>query len=193
MALNPRQERFVAEYLEDLNATQAAIRAGYSEKTAGTQSFDLLQKPEIQSAIYDGRQAMAERTGVTVDRIVAELAIVAFGTLDEVAPWTEDGPNLIPSADLTRDQRAQIASIKVKRERPWRGKGEEAEQWQVEHVEIKREDKMKAIELLGKRLGMFTDKVELSGPAGGAIPVQFQGLSTDELRKLARGDANPNA
>ena len=62
--MTPKQEAFVREYLIDLNATQAAIRAGYSERTAGSQSFDLLQKPEIQAAIAAGRlghQAAQER------------------------------------------------------------------------------------------------------------------------------------
>lgn len=155
MSLNPRQERFVQEYLVDLNATQAAIRAGYSEATAESQGPRLLGNAKIQSAIYDGRLAQQERTQVTADKIVHELALVAFGTLDDVAPWDEDGPHLIPSKDLARDQRAMIASIKAKRERPWRGQGEDAEPWQVEHIEVKREDKMKALELLGKRFGLW--------------------------------------
>lgn len=177
MALNPRQERFVAEYLVDFNATRAAIRAGYSENGATVQASRLLGDANIQSAINDGRQRQQERIETTADDIARELANLAFGTLDEVAPWDEDGPHLIPSRSLPRDKRAMVASIKVKRERPWRGKGEDAEPWQVEYLEIKPWDKLKALELLGKRFGMFTDKVEQSGEL--QITVVRKGRDTD--------------
>lgn len=61
MALNDKQRRFVDEYLVDLNATQAAIRAGYSPKTAGSQAFDLLKKPEIHEYIEE-RRAPVEKS-----------------------------------------------------------------------------------------------------------------------------------
>jgi phage terminase small subunit len=62
MALNPKQEAFVHEYLIDFNATQAAIRAGYSTKTAGSQAHDLLKKPEIQAKLKEGQARLAEKT-----------------------------------------------------------------------------------------------------------------------------------
>ena len=70
MALNQKQERFVAEYLIDLNASKAAIRAGYSEKTAGSQAFDLLKKPEIQTLIAESMKAREERTEITQDYVL---------------------------------------------------------------------------------------------------------------------------
>ena len=73
MALNEKQQRFVDEYLIDLNATQAAIRAGYSQKTAGSQAFDLLKKPEVQEALDKARKAREERTEVTQDWVVHEM------------------------------------------------------------------------------------------------------------------------
>lgn len=73
MALNEKQQRFVDEYLVDLNATQAAIRAGYSPKTAYSQAFDLLKKPEVQEALDKARKAREARTEITQDWVVREM------------------------------------------------------------------------------------------------------------------------
>ena len=70
--LKPKQQRFVDEYLIDLNATQAAIRTGYSEKTAGQIGHELLKKPEIAIALQKAHKRHAERIGVTVDSLTAE-------------------------------------------------------------------------------------------------------------------------
>ena len=70
--LTPKQRRFVEEYLVDLNGAQAAMRAGYSQKTAGSQAFDLLKKPEIQAAIAEGRKDQQERTEINADRVIRE-------------------------------------------------------------------------------------------------------------------------
>lgn len=76
--LDARQQRFVDEYLVDLNGTQAAIRAGYSAKTAAEQAYDLLRRPHIASAVAAGQAAIQERTQVTAARVVREIALIAF-------------------------------------------------------------------------------------------------------------------
>ena len=76
--LTPKQERFVQEYLVDLNALQAAIRAGYSKDTAGAIGHENLKKPEIQAAIAKARQEQQERTQITADSVVKEVALIAF-------------------------------------------------------------------------------------------------------------------
>lgn len=73
MALTPKQERFVQEYLVDLNATQAAIRAGYKEKTAGSIGQENLKKPEIQKAIQEAMKAQQQRTEITQDYVLQKL------------------------------------------------------------------------------------------------------------------------
>ncbi len=77
--MTPRQGRFVEEYLIDLNATQAARRAGYSERWAGDRGWKLLRDPEVAAAIEKAQAARAERTRVSADKVVKELAKVAFG------------------------------------------------------------------------------------------------------------------
>lgn len=71
--MTPKQERFVAEYLVDLNGTQAAIRAGYSRKTAGQQAEQLLKKLEIAAAVRNGQAKAAERAGRTAADVIAAL------------------------------------------------------------------------------------------------------------------------
>ena len=76
-ALEPRQQRFVQEYLIDLNGTQAAIRAGYSANTAAEQSYDLLRKPQIQRAIKEGQEKLQAKLEMNAERVVQTLARIA--------------------------------------------------------------------------------------------------------------------
>ncbi|MFE4569087.1 terminase small subunit [Paenibacillus chitinolyticus] len=153
MALTPKQERFAEEYLIDLNATQAAIRAGYSVKTAMEQGSRLLSNVKVRAHI-DARMAeLSRRTGVNQERIMRELARIAF--LDPTNLVNMDSAELLDSA--TADDRAAIASIKVK-----------SMSGDVDMVEreIKFGDKIKALELLGKRFGMWVDRQQLEGAVG---------------------------
>lgn len=84
--LPKRRQRFVEEYIVDYNATQAAIRAGYSEKAARSTGSEILQNPDIQAAIHRELEKQSQRTNVTADRIVQELAAMAF---ERGADWTE--------------------------------------------------------------------------------------------------------
>jgi phage terminase small subunit len=81
--LTAKQLRFVAEYLVDLNATRAAIRAGYSPKTAGVIGYENLKKPQIAAVIAKAQAQLAERTEVTIETVVAELARLGFARLGE--------------------------------------------------------------------------------------------------------------
>ena len=85
--LNPRQQKFVQEYLKEPNATQAAIKAGYSKKTAGSIGTENLQKPAIRAAIEAKQEKLAEKAGVTHEMIIAELRKMAFADLSKPADW----------------------------------------------------------------------------------------------------------
>lgn len=84
LGLNPKQQRFVDEYLVDLNATQAAIRAGYSVDTAGAIGHENLKKPDIQLAITEARKLQQERTGITADKVLLEIASIAMADAREL-------------------------------------------------------------------------------------------------------------
>lgn len=146
--MTQKQKRFIEEYLIDLNATQAAIRAGYSPDTAQQTGSENLSKPVIRAQIDRAMAERSKRTGVNAERVVQELAKIAFVNAAEVI----DPKTATVKEDALPEDTAAIQSVKVKTF------GEDG----LER-EIKMADKIKALELLGKHLGMFKDKLELSG------------------------------
>lgn len=141
--LTPKQRRFIDEYLIDLNATQAAIRAGYSEKTAYSIGVQLLKKLEIQVEIQKRRNRLQSKLEITQERVLQELAAIAFANGDDYAKVVNSGllptVEMIPTDELPLEKLPAIAGIK-------------ANQY---GVEVKLHDKVKALELLGKYLGTF--------------------------------------
>lgn len=156
--LTDKQQRFVDEYLIDLNATQAAIRAGYSVKTANEQGSQLLAKLSIQQAIAEKMAERSRRTGVNQDRVVLELAKIAFVKLTDII----DEKGKIKDT-ATEDDLACLEGYKYKYSDTDSG-------YSVER-EVKLSSKMKALELLGKHLGMWNDKVDLNV----ALPIVITG------------------
>jgi phage terminase small subunit len=138
--MTDKQERFCEEYMIDLNATQAAIRAGYSPKTANEQGSQLLAKLSIQNRIAQLQAEQSRRTGVSTDRVVRELAKIAFvNAADLIDPKTAS-----LKSDASHDDLAAVQSVKVKTF------GEDGLE-----QEVKLADKLRALDLLGKHLGMF--------------------------------------
>lgn len=109
--MNQRQFHFALEYAVDANATQAAIRAGYSPRTAANQGSRLLDKVEVQRVIANQRKKLELRTGVTAERVRLELARVAFSDMADFIQWGRDGVKWFDSADLDKDQTAVIAEV----------------------------------------------------------------------------------
>jgi phage terminase small subunit len=148
--LTPKQQTFVDEYLVDLNATQAAIRAGYSVKNAGKIGSELLQKTRIKNAIDKAMAERSRRTGINQDRVLRELAKVAFVNATDVINMDE----ATIKGEANREDTAAIASVKVKTI--------PTEAGEITEREVKVYDKIKALELLGKHLGMFTDRLNVN-------------------------------
>ena len=148
--LTAKQEVFVDEYLVDLCATQAAIRAGYSVKNAGKIGSELLQKTRIKAAIDKAMAERSRRTGINQDRVLRELAKVAFVNTSDVINMDE----ATIRGDANREDTATIASVKVKRI--------PTEEGDIVEREVKVYDKLKALELLGKHMGMFKDKLDVN-------------------------------
>jgi phage terminase small subunit len=149
MKLTEKQQRFANEYLIDLNATQAAIRAGYSPRTAEQQGSRLLSNVKVRAYIDECMAELSRRTGVNQERIIRELARIAFVNPSDVVDMNE--ATLKPYA--TEDDTAAIASVKVKTIPTQDGTGVERE--------IRFVDKIKALELLGKRFGMWLDRQQV--------------------------------
>jgi phage terminase small subunit len=110
--LTPKQQRFVEEYLVDPNATQAAIKAGYSPKTARAIGSENLTKPAIRAAICRAQAERSERTRISADQVLKELAQIGFSNIAQVATWGEDGLELIPEGELDDDSRAIVRKVK---------------------------------------------------------------------------------
>lgn len=142
-ALEPRQQRFVREYLVDLNGTKAARRAGYSEKAAQEQASRLLSKAMVAAAVAE---LLAIETGVTRTRVIHELARLAFSDIGDVADVDAKGNfKLKAFAKMQPDARVAIASIKQKPNEY----GQERE--------IKLHDKLGALNTLAKVTGLLRD------------------------------------
>lgn len=147
--LTEKQQRFVDEYLIDLNATQAAIRAGYSVKTANEQGSQNLAKLSIQQAIAEQMAERSKRTGINQDRVVLELAKIALVKMTDIV----DNQGRIKS-DASPDDLACIESVKYKESESDTGSSVERE--------VKIASKLKALELLGKHLGMWNDELDVN-------------------------------
>jgi phage terminase small subunit len=152
--MSGKQQRFVDEYLIDLNGTQAAIRAGYSPHTANEQASRLLTNVNISGAIDRAKADRSKRTGINADRILEELAKIAFANVADLIEFLNGG-----SGD--RQDTAAVQSIKVKRI--------PTDDGDIVEREIRLNDKQKALELLGKHVDLFTDKLKLEGDFGVVI------------------------
>ncbi|HEX6842919.1 MAG TPA: terminase small subunit [Stellaceae bacterium] len=109
--LTPRQQRFVEEYLVDPNGHQAALRAGYAPRGARQTVTHLLKHPEIAQAIRRGMDARSQRMRLDADRVLAELARIAFADIGNLADWGPDGVTLKPKRELSADDRAAVAEV----------------------------------------------------------------------------------
>jgi phage terminase small subunit len=141
--LTAKQQRFVEEYLVDLNGSAAARRAGYSERTANRMASENLSKPDLAAAIFERRAKLAEQTGRTVAAVMADIGRVRD---DAMKPVTDP---------------------------------ETGEQAMLSH-----KDALKALELEGKHLGAFAERVEMTGKGGG--PIQSVSMTPDEFRRIAQ-------
>lgn len=148
--LTDKQELFCQEYLIDLNATQAAIRAGYSEATARSLGQENLTKPDIQARIAELNKSRLEALGISQNRVLEEYAKIAFFDIREV--FGVDG-GLLPVKQLDNNSAGAIASIKSSEE--W-GEDDEGNKVVVGTLkEVKVFDKIRALQDLGKHLGLF--------------------------------------
>lgn len=149
--LNDKQRRFVEEYLVDLNATQAAIRAGYSSKTARVIAAENLAKPAIAAAIAEAQAKRSAKTGITAERVLTELGRIAFVDLSNAF---HEGGGLKSLDQMDEDTRRAVAGLEVT------SLTEDGE-----HIgtlkKLKMTDKLGALNTLAKHFGLVQDKLKL--------------------------------
>ena len=146
--LTAKQKRFCEEYLIDCNGTQAAIRAGFSKKTARSIANEYLTKPDIKKYVSELQQKLREKTEITAVNVIAELAKVGFSNVQD---FLESKNGIVDLSTLKRDVAASVSSIKVKTIEVGKGKNKAIEP----QVEFKLHDKIAALRQLGQHLGVF--------------------------------------
>lgn len=172
MALTPKQEIFADEYLIDLNATRA-YKVAYpkvkKDETAAAAGARMLRNVKVAEYIQKRMDERSQRTEITQDMVLQELAKIGFANITDFV--TIEGPyvKIKETASMPKDKLGVIAGIKEG----------------ANGIEIKLNDKEKALELIGRHLGMFKDKMELSGELKTNNP--YAELTTEELKKLIHG------
>jgi phage terminase small subunit len=158
--LTTKQQRFVEEYLIDLNATQAAIRAGYSKRSAEITGCKLLRVPKVASSIARAMEARSKRTKMDADEAFIEFARVARSDMLNYMSFGAKGVVLRDSSELTEDQARAISEV-----------SETVNAQGVRQIKIKLHDKNRALENVAKHLGLFVNRHEFSSRAGNGDPV----------------------
>mgnify|MGYP002860997238 FL=1 len=174
--MTEKQKIFADEYLIDLNATRA-YRVAYpsvkKDEAAAVNGSKLLRNTKVQEYISERMQERQQRTEVTQDMVVKELAAIAFARATDYVEIRSNGVCgtvvIKPTTNLSDRQIRAIAGIKEG----------------ANGIEIKLNDKEKALELLGRHLGMWNDKIKVDGEVTTNNP--FEGLTTEELKKLVCG------
>lgn len=166
MAWSPKQYLFVDEYLKDLNAHQAALRAGYSPKSAQRIGLELLAKTHVAAAIAQAQRDRSQRTQIDADRVLRELARLAFV---DIRRLYDDAGRLKRPGDLDDDTAAALASVEIDElaeyvdgERQHLGFTKKVRVW----------NKVASLKLLGQHLKLFAERVEHTGKDGGPLIVE---------------------
>ena len=184
-SLTPKQARFVEEYLVDLNATQAAIRAGYSAKTAYSQGQRLLKNVEVEAAIQKAQDARAKRTEVTIDRVLTELAVVGFADMGTYLNLVDGRVERRDWSDLPVDATKVIQEIT--QEEHTGGRGHDV--GEVRRTKFKLYSKLDALEKIARHLGMFTEKLKIEGSVLDELSPNELAALVEHLRAAGFGSA----
>ncbi len=175
--MRSKHQRFVAEYLIDLNATQAAVRAGYSPHSAGKQGSSLLRRPDVAEAVAAGKAALVDRATVTAERVLQAYAEIAFANMADYARFGPDGLGLIDMANLSRAQTAAIAEVTESKT----GRGGT--------VRFKLHDKLAALNALARYLGLSLPDAPPPAPDADADPPDAYEIARQIAFALKRGEA----
>ena len=178
--LTPRRSEFVRQYIKSLNAAAAARAAGYAQSSSKTEGSRLLANVDVQQAITEARAQLAEREQVTPERIVSELASIAFSDLGDY--FRLEGKNAsIDFSNVPLGATKALESITV--DEYVEGRGENAET--VRRIRVRLHDKRAALVDLAKTLGMFSDGVNVQVNVNESD--QLQEFDVNQLRQLVSG------
>lgn len=166
MALTAKQQRFCEEYIVDLNATQAAIRAGYSANTASETGYENLRKPQIAEYIQQLMDNRSERTEITADMVLKEYAKIGFSSITDYLKVEESEMviDFVGEGDSKRPVMQTVQSVKIfdtdSVETVKMHAVAEIKQTK-DGIALKLHDKKGALDSIARHLGMFNDKVNV--------------------------------
>jgi phage terminase small subunit len=175
VALPPRQQRFVDEYLVDLNGTQAAIRSGYSPNGAEVAGSRLLRNAKVAAALAAAQRERAERTTISQDHVLRALASIAFS---DIRKLFDDEGNLLAPHEIPDDMIPALASLTIRVQREDGG---------ASVVRIRMGNKIRALTLLGKHLGVFKEPKQTAPPLLNIDPSKLANLSDDDVAREIQG------
>ena len=159
---NARHEIFAREYVKDLNGTRAAIAAGYAKTTARATASRLLTKSNIQGLVASLTKKHTDKLNLDAEKVLSELSSMGFSNMLDYIKTTGEGDAYVDLSDLTRGQATAIQEITV--DEYVEGKGKHARK--VKRTKLKLVDKIRSLELLGKHLKLFTERIEVGGIEG---------------------------
>jgi len=171
MRVTALQRRFIDEYMVDLNGAQAAVRAGYAAGSARYSAARNLARKDIKAEVAARIADRATRVKVTADQVIKELARLAFVDPSRIMSYSRGRIRLSETDSLSEDDRRCV---------------EELSESVGGGVKVRLASKVKALELLGRHLGLFVDRMEHSGPDGGPIRATVD-MSDEELEAIAGG------
>ena len=173
-----QQERFIQEYLVDLNATQAAKRAGYSQKTAYSQGQRLLKHVVIAARLAEARREWAERVGITQDAVLSELAAIGFSRASTFLRSTPDGDVVVDISDITDLESAAIKSVETTKTTTGGGDtGRDVQE--ITKTKIILHDKRLPLRDIGQHLGMFEGDKNVSPITVNVKEIRLVGVLPD--------------
>lgn len=170
--LTPQQRRFVEEYMKDLNATHAAVRAGYSKKTAGVQGHDLLKRPKIAAEVKKRMDARSRQNEITADRVLKELARIGFSDMRDLVGWGPKGVAIKSSRSISDDAAAAVSEVS---------------EMASGRLRLKLHSKDNALMQIARHLGMFRDTIQIDGE------IKFSDVANEFTRELLRLAARKKA
>lgn len=172
---NPKHERFAQELAKGKTATEAYVLVGYKDNDGNASKM----AAKVQDRVKEITGKAADKAGVTIERVLSELALIGFSNMLDYMRAGPDGDPYLDFSALTREQAAALAEVTVEDFKD--GRGESARD--VRRVKFKLADKRAALVDMGKHLGMFKERVEHSGPNGGPLEIESLTLA-DRARAL---------
>jgi phage terminase small subunit len=171
-----REKAFIAEYLVDLNGCQAAIRAGYSAKSAPKMAYLILKRPRVRAAIAEAQAPRLAAINMRAEDVLHELSAVARGNVFDYMRPGRDGEPIIDFSGVDRERTAALAEIKTEKIRS--GSGEKRRD--IRRIKFRMHDKVAALDKLAKHHGLLRERISHENPDGSALAPQY------DARQVAR-------